>query len=91
MCERTSSRIVVTALTTDFIGVNTRVGAFERPAERSESMAVKKAVRCTSGMAPSAETGSWSSNLGFCRNSADVAFGLNVRTKPRVRVNAKYL
>ena len=56
--DRTSSRIFVTALTTDFIGVSTRVGALPRPAERRESMADKKVVRCTSGIAPSAETGS---------------------------------
>ena len=56
--DRTSSRILVTALTTHFIGMSTRVGALPRPAERRESMAVKKAVRCTSGIAPSAETGS---------------------------------
>jgi len=62
-----SSRMVITTLTTDFLEVSTRVGAFERPAERRELMAVKKAVLCASGMVLSAENGSWSSNLGFCR------------------------
>src|SRR5712672_635958 len=56
-----------------FLGVSTRVGAFERPAERSELMAVTKAAMCTSGVATSSETGSWSSNLGFCRKRAELA------------------
>ena len=42
--DLTSSRIAVTALITAFIGVRTRVGAFERPAVSRPSMADRKAV-----------------------------------------------
>ena len=41
---RTSSTIAVTALTTDFIGVSTRVGALDRPAVKRLSIADTKAV-----------------------------------------------
>jgi hypothetical protein len=71
--RRTSSIMAETALTTDFMGVRTRVGAFERPAVRRLSMAERKDVTWISRSPPSAATGSWSSSLGACKKSWDVA------------------
>jgi hypothetical protein len=62
-----------TAFTTDFMGVRTRVGAFERPAVRRLSMADRNAVMWMSSKPPSAATGSWSSIFGACKNNWDVA------------------
>ena len=71
--------MAVTALTTVFIGVRTRVGAFDRPAVRRLSIAEMKAVTWISSKPPSGETGNWSSDLGAGKNSCDVAG----KSKPR--------
>jgi hypothetical protein len=52
-----------------FHGVRTRVGAWERPAVRRLSMADTNAVMWMSRRPPFAETGSWSSSLGACKDS----------------------
>jgi len=56
--RRTSSTMADTAFTTDFMGVRMRVGAFERPAVRTLSMADRNTVMWMSSKPPSAATGS---------------------------------
>jgi hypothetical protein len=62
-----------TALTTDFTGVRKRVGAWERPAVRRLLMVDTNAVTWMLRRPPSAETGSWSSSLGTCKNTHHVS------------------
>lgn len=79
---RTSSIMNVTALTTAFIGVSTRVGALVRPAVSRPSIADRNAVMWISRIPPSGDTGSWSSFLsifGAWRKSCDVAIPGMVR------------
>jgi hypothetical protein len=62
-----------TAFTTDFMGVSTRVDAFERLAVRRLSMVDRNAVTWMSSKPPSAAIVSWSSIFGVCKNNWDVA------------------
>jgi hypothetical protein len=61
---RTSSMTAEAEFTTAFMGMSTRVGAFDRPAVRRLSIPDTKAVRWVSTRPPSRATGNWSSILG---------------------------
>ena len=58
---------------TDFMGVRMHVRAWDWLAVRRLSMVDKNAVMWILRRLPSTETGSWSSSLGACKNSSDVA------------------